>query len=143
MRFEYQHFLESFDWVEAALIRRVRWVQFPLPGQMSNVLNVSDDTFQSEVLGSSIPVLVDFWAEWCGPCKSISSHIESVASEVDGKARVVKINIDENPKTPSEYNIRSIPTLLVFKDGKVAGQMVGNPGSKSKISDLIKKHLDL
>lgn len=109
---------------------------------MTEVTNVSDDTFESQVLGSDIPVLVDFWAEWCGPCKSIAPHIESIAKNLDGQAKMVKMNVDENTNIPGEYGIRSIPTLLVFKNGVIVDQMVGNPGSKSKILDLVKKHVD-
>ena len=109
---------------------------------MIGITNVSDDTFGSEVMESDVPVLVDFWAEWCGPCKAISAHIESISTDLAGQARVVKMNVDECTVVPGEYGIRSIPTLLVFKGGQMVDQMVGNPGSKSKILDLIKKHID-
>jgi thioredoxin 1 len=90
-----------------------------------NVAEFTDVNFQSEVLGSNQPVLVDFWAPWCGPCKMIAPTIEAVAGEYLGKARVGKLNTDDNPKIATEYNISAIPALLVFKDGKVVDRFVG------------------
>jgi thioredoxin 1 len=106
-----------------------------------NVTNTTDGSFSSDVLESDTPVLVDFWATWCGPCKAIAPHVEAVAEELSGKAKVVKMDIDSNPQTPAKYGIRSIPTLLVFKGGEVVDQLVGNPGSKSKIADLLSRHV--
>jgi len=106
-----------------------------------NVTNTTDGSFSSDVLESAAPVLVDFWATWCGPCKAIAPHVEAVADELAGKAKVVKMDIDSNPQTPAKYGIRSIPTLLVFKGGEVVDQLVGNPGSKSKIADLLSRHV--
>ncbi len=106
-----------------------------------NVTNTTDGSFNSDVLESDKPVLVDFWATWCGPCKAIAPHVEAVADELTGKAKVVKMDIDSNPQTPAKYGIRSIPTLLVFKGGEVVDQLVGNPGSKSKIADLLSRHV--
>ncbi|MEM6295572.1 MAG: thioredoxin [Myxococcota bacterium] len=106
-----------------------------------NVTNTTDGSFNSDVLESDKPVLVDFWATWCGPCKAIAPHVEAVAEELTGKAKVVKMDIDSNPQTPAKYGIRSIPTLLVFKGGEVVDQLVGNPGSKSKIADLLSRHV--
>ncbi len=86
---------------------------------------VSDDSFERDVLKASAPVLVDFWAEWCGPCKMISPALEEIAQELDGRVTVAKINIDENPLTPQKYGVRGIPTLMLFKDGQVAATKVG------------------
>ena len=90
-----------------------------------NVLEFSDQNFDSEVVGSDTLTVVDFWAEWCGPCKMIAPIMEALAEEYTGKVRVGKLNIDENPSTPTKFGIRGIPTLLFFKEGKVANQIVG------------------
>jgi len=86
---------------------------------------VTDATFATEVLGSDTPVVVDFWAEWCGPCKMIGPSLEEIAKELGPRAKIVKVNIDENPGAPSQFGVRSIPTLMVFKGGKLAAQQVG------------------
>ncbi|HLF21269.1 MAG TPA: thioredoxin TrxA [Aestuariivirga sp.] len=86
---------------------------------------VSDASFETDVLKSDGPVVVDFWAEWCGPCKMIGPALEEIATALGSKAKIVKINIDENPNTPSKYGVRGIPTLMVFKGGKVAATKVG------------------
>lgn len=106
-----------------------------------NIAETTDANFASDVLQSDVPVLVDFWATWCGPCKAIAPHVEAVAGEYEGKAKVVKMDIDSNPQTPAKYGVRSIPTLIVFKGGEVVDQLVGNPGSKSKIADLVSRHV--
>ena len=92
---------------------------------MSNPVPVGDDDFETNVLNSDRPVLVDFWAEWCGPCKMIAPALEEIAGDMDGKVTVAKLNIDDNPHTPSKYGVRGIPTLIVFKDGQVAATKVG------------------
>ena len=105
------------------------------------ITHTTDDNFQSDVLDSSVPVLVDFWAVWCGPCRAIAPHLDVLADELDGKLRIVKLNIDENQKTPMNYQVRSIPTLLLFKNGELADQMVGNPGRKARLAEFIGRHL--
>ena len=86
---------------------------------------VTDQDFQTEVLGSSKPVLVDFWAEWCGPCRIIAHALEEIAGEIGDKVDIVKLNIDENPQTPTSYGVRGIPTMVLFKDGRPVAQKVG------------------
>jgi len=86
---------------------------------------VSDATFESEVLKATGPVVVDFWAEWCGPCRMIGPSLEDISNEMAGKVKVVKLNVDENPQTAEKFGVRSIPTLMIFKDGKLAAQKVG------------------
>jgi thioredoxin 1 len=102
--------------------------------------DVSDANFEVEVLKSEVPVLVDFWAEWCSPCKALTPTIEAVAKDYAGKAKVVKLNVDENISTSSRYNIKGIPTLLLFKNGMVKEQIVGTAG-KEAIAKMINKHL--
>jgi thioredoxin 1 len=92
---------------------------------VSNVAEVNDGSFDQEVLRSEVPVLIDFWAPWCGPCKAISPVVEELAGEYEGRLKVMKMNVDDNPQTPSRYGVRGIPNLIVFKDGQVADQIVG------------------
>ncbi len=92
---------------------------------MANTITFTDGNFDEEVLNSSVPVLVDFWAEWCAPCKMIAPSIEELASEYEGKLKVGKVDVDSNPNIASTYQIRSIPSIVFFKDGKVADQIVG------------------
>ena len=107
---------------------------------MSAVLNVTDATFEQEVLKAEIPVLVDFWAPWCGPCKAIGPVIDELAAEFEGKVVIAKMNVDDNPATPGKFGIRAIPTLILFKGGEVVDQITGAVG-KSQLQDLIKKAL--
>ena len=101
---------------------------------------VGDHNFDAEVLNSKVPVLVDFWAAWCAPCRMLSPVVEAIADKYEGKARVVKLNVDENSLTSSKYNIKGIPTLLLFKEGVIKEQIVGNT-TKDTISKMIDNHL--
>jgi thioredoxin 1 len=105
-----------------------------------HIIHVTDGTFKSEVLDASVPTLVDFWAEWCGPCKMIAPILEDVAKDYAGKLRIAKLNIDDNPKTPGEFGIRGIPTLLLFKGGAMEAQKVGAL-SKSQLTAFIDNNL--
>lgn len=106
---------------------------------MAKISEVFDDSFQQEVLHSDLPVMVDFWAEWCGPCRSLAGVLEEVAGEYAGKIKILKMNVDKNEKTPAEYNIRSIPALLVFKQGKVVATNLGAV-PKSKLTAFLEEH---
>lgn len=109
---------------------------------MSNehIVYTSDSDFEKDVLKSDKPILLDFWAEWCGPCKMIAPILEEVAKEYEGRVRVAKLNIDENPLTPPKFNIRGIPTLMLFKNGVVEAQKVGAL-SKSQLATFLEQHL--
>ena len=100
------------------------------------IVYLTDDSFQQEVLDSGEPVLVDYWAEWCGPCKMIAPILNEIADEYEGKIKVAKLNIDENPQTPPKYGIRGIPTLMLFKNGNVEATKVGAL-SKSQLTAFI------
>ncbi|OGP94314.1 MAG: thioredoxin [Deltaproteobacteria bacterium RBG_19FT_COMBO_56_10] len=103
-----------------------------------NIINVTDSTFESLVLKSEMPALVDFWASWCAPCRAIAPIVDEMAQEYTGKLRVVKVNVDDNPATPGKYGVRGIPTLILFKDGKVVDQLVGAV-PRNQIKELIEK----
>jgi thioredoxin 1 len=105
-----------------------------------NIVHLTDDSFEDEVLKSAEPVLVDYWAEWCGPCKMIAPVLEEIATEFAGKIKVGKLNIDDNPNTPPRYGIRGIPTLMLFKDGEVEATKVGAV-SKSQLTAFIDSNL--
>lgn len=107
---------------------------------MGNTKVVTDANFESEVIKSSTPVLVDFWAEWCGPCKAIAPKLEEIAGEMSTKIKIMKLDVDNNQQTASAYGIRSIPTMILFKDGKPVDQMMGNL-PKENIVQFITKSL--
>jgi thioredoxin 1 len=102
------------------------------------IMEISDSTFEQEVLQSEVPVLVDFWAPWCGPCRAIAPIVDELANEYADKLKVAKCNVDDNPKTPSRYGIRAIPTLIIFKGGNVSEQITGAV-AKSQIAAAVDK----
>lgn len=101
-----------------------------------HVVHVTDETFEAEVVNSGVPVLLDFWAEWCGPCKAISPILDDLANEYDGKVKIAKLDIDNSPNVPAQFGIRGIPTLIVFKDGKEVDRQVG-AGPKAQYKKMI------
>jgi thioredoxin 1 len=118
----------------------MKWRENP-PGarrtaMSESIIHVTDATFEDQVLNSNKPVMVDYWAEWCGPCKMIAPILDEIAREYDGRLTVAKLNIDENQSTPQKYAVRGIPTLMIFKDGEIAGTKVGAL-SKSQLSAFI------
>ena len=104
---------------------------------MAHPIEITDATFEEEVVKSDTPVVVDFWAEWCGPCKMIAPLVEELAGEYDGKVKFTKLDVDSNPQTPMQFGIRGIPTLLIFNDGKPVGQVVG-----AVPKNMLKKRVD-
>ncbi|MEE2993442.1 MAG: thioredoxin [Gemmatimonadota bacterium] len=107
---------------------------------MSHPTQITDDQFESEVIKSSTPVLVDFWAEWCGPCKAIAPTLEEIAGDYDGRLKVVKVDVDENRQSATQYGIRSIPSLLLFKDGAEVDRIIGAL-PKQQLMEKIDGHL--
>ncbi len=107
---------------------------------MAEVLHVTDATFEADVLRSDVPVLLDFWAPWCGPCRMIAPVLDDLAAEFGDKVKVAKINIDENQATPAQYGVRSIPTLLLFKEGKIVATQVGAL-PKNQLTAFVNKNI--
>ncbi len=105
-----------------------------------HMLHVTDDSFAEEVLNSDLPVLVDFWAEWCGPCRAIAPLVDDISREYEARLKVAKLDVEENPKTPQNYGVRGIPTLMIFKEGNVEGTRIGSL-SKSQLIAFIDGHI--
>jgi len=108
---------------------------------MAEILDVTDATFENEILKSETPVLIDFWAEWCAPCRAIAPIVKDLATRYSGKIKVVKMNIDENPSTPGRYGVRAIPTVLAFKGGAVVDKLTGGAHPKSAFEGMAQKLL--
>jgi thioredoxin 1 len=107
---------------------------------MSTILSITDHTFENEVTNSTVPVLVDFWAQWCGPCKAITPILEDLNTAYAGKVKIVKLDVDSNPATPPKFGVRGIPTLILFKDGQVQATQVGLL-SKTELTSFIDTHI--
>ena len=108
---------------------------------MSAAAEVTDKSFEQEVLNSDVPVLVDFWAPWCGPCRMVAPVVEEIADQYEGQIKVVKLNTDDNPQVASQYGIRSIPTLMIFKDGQKVDMVVGAV-PKTTLANTLEKYID-
>ena len=109
---------------------------------MANYVDVTDASFENEVLKSDVPVLVDFWAPWCGPCRSIAPHVEALGDLYTGQLKVAKVNVDKNQQIAGNYGIRGIPAILVFKNGEIANQLTGMPANpKGKLKELVESVL--
>ena len=106
---------------------------------MSTMQAITDNSFETEVLKSAVPVLVDFWATWCGPCRALSPKLEELSGTYDGKVKFVKLDVDQNPETAGRFGIRGIPTVILFKNGQMVDQLVGNQ-PKDVIENVLKKH---
>jgi thioredoxin 1 len=122
------------------MARAIRLQRRPKEEHMSKTLPLNDSYFPKEVVESTLPVLVDFWATWCGPCQTMGPIVDNVADEYDGKVKVMKCNVDSNPITPSKFGIRGIPTLLLFNKGEVVDRIVGAV-PKGQVDTLLKKAL--
>lgn len=107
---------------------------------MSNIQAISDDTFENEVVESKVPVLVDFWAQWCAPCKAIAPILDELSEKYQGKVKIVKLDVDQNPATPPKFGVRGIPTLILFMDGQVKATQVGL-SSKADLMNFIDDHV--
>ena len=105
----------------------------------ANTQPITDQSFEKDVLQAGVPVLVDFWAEWCGPCRALGPKLEEIAAELKDKVKIAKLNVDENPSAPAKYGVRGIPTMILFKDGREVDQIVGNM-PKENILALLQKH---
>ncbi len=105
------------------------------------VINATEATFHAEVLDADQPVLVDFWATWCGPCVAMAPLLDNLAVAYEGRAKVVKVDVDKNPDTAARYGVRAMPTLLLFKGGEVVDNLVGNPGRLRPLTELVDRHL--
>ena len=104
-------------------------------------VKVSDDSFNTDVIESELPVLVDFWAEWCGPCKQIGPALEELSDEMEGRLKIAKVNIDDAPETPAKFHVRGVPTLMIFKEGRVVATKVGSM-TKTKMAEWLDEHTD-
>ncbi|MDX1902230.1 MAG: thioredoxin [Gammaproteobacteria bacterium] len=107
---------------------------------MNHITEITDGSFEKDVVQSSLPVLVDFWAQWCGPCKAIAPVLEDIAKQFEGRLRVTKLDVDHNPETPPRFGVRGIPTLILFQDGKVAATQVGLL-SRTELVSFIENHI--